>query len=75
MTRLMRSTWAGPMTSDESPGTPAEVVAEVRELLRRLDDVPWPNMDALFYMHGYDELHLAVERLLGVLEREGRPDA
>lgn len=75
MTPPVRSTWAVLMTFDDSPGTPADVVAEVRELLRRLDDVPWPDMDALFYMHGYDELHLAVERLLGVLEREGRPDA
>jgi len=63
------------MTTDESAEALAEVVAEVRELVSRLDDVPWPDMDALFYMHGYDELHLALERLLKALAREERPDA
>jgi hypothetical protein len=58
------------MTSDESPGTLPEVVNEIRELLSRLDDVPWPDMDARFYTHGYDELRLAVERLLEALTRE-----
>lgn len=69
------STWAGPMTSDEPSGTLPEVVAEVRELLSALDDVSWPDMDARFYMHGYDELHLAVERLLEALARDELPDA
>lgn len=63
------------MTSDEPPETLAEVVAEVRELLSRLDDVPWPDMDALFYMHGYDELRLAVESLLDALACEAPPGA
>jgi hypothetical protein len=63
------------MTSDESPETLAEVVAEVRELLSRLDDVPWPDMDARFYVHGYDELHLALEGLLEALASETPSDA
>lgn len=63
------------MTSDESPGTLAEVVTEVRELLCRLDDVPWPDMDALFYIHGYEELRLALESLLEALACEEPPDA
>lgn len=42
--------------------------------MRDFDDVPWPNMDVHFYMHGYDELHLALERLLEAVARD-HPDA
>lgn len=64
----------GWMESDAVPASLADVVAEVRELLCDLDEVPWPHMDAQFYMHGYDELHLALDRLLEALARE-HPDA
>lgn len=62
------------MDPDEDPSSLTDTVAEVRWLLRDLDDVPWPLMDTAFYMHGYDELHLALERLLEAIARE-HPDA
>lgn len=48
----------------------AAIIAETRQLLRHLDDVPWPQMDFRFYMHGYDELHLALERILEAVAQE-----
>ena len=63
-----------PMLPDEFPSSLTDTIAEVRRLLHDLDGVPWPQMDAAFYMHGYDELHLALERLLEAIARE-YPDA
>ncbi|OIU87841.1 hypothetical protein BFN01_07240 [Microbacterium sp. AR7-10] len=58
------------MVRDEPAPSLVEIVAETRQLLRHLDDVPWPQMDMRFYMHGYDELHLALERLLEAVAQE-----
>lgn len=62
------------MARDEPTASLAEIIAETRQLLRDLDNVPWPRMDLQFYMHGYDELHLALERLLEAITQEC-PDA
>lgn len=62
------------MPRDEPEVPLAEIVAETRQLLRHLDDVPWPRMDLQFYMYGYDELHLALEHLLEAVTQEC-PDA
>ncbi|MEJ6556247.1 hypothetical protein PQI51_14570 [Microbacterium esteraromaticum] len=52
----------------------AEIAIEARRLMDELDEVPWPQMNAFFYAHAYDELRLVLERILDALERE-RPDA
>lgn len=59
-----------PMDSHDTPSSLTDTLADVRRLMRDLDDVAWPQMDAVFYMHGYDELHLALERLLEAIARE-----
>lgn len=51
-----------------------EIATEGRRLMDELDDVPWPQMNAFFYAHAYDELRLILERILDALDRE-RPDA
>lgn len=62
------------MARDKPTTSLAAIIAETRQLLRHLDDVPWPQMDMQFYMHGYDELHLALERILEAVAQE-HPDA
>ncbi|WP_448711942.1 hypothetical protein [Microbacterium profundi] len=59
---------------DKPEASLADVIADVRELMQQLDAVPWPDMDLRFYMHGYDELRLALERLLEAVSLE-YPDA
>ncbi|WP_060921612.1 hypothetical protein [Microbacterium paraoxydans] len=58
----------------EGQSSLAEIATEARRLMEELDDVPWPQMSALFYSHAYDELRLVLERILDALELE-RPDA
>lgn len=62
------------LVDDKPEASVADVTAEVRELMQQLDEVPWPDMDLWFYMHGYDELRLALERLLEAVGLE-HPDA
>lgn len=59
-----------------TPDSAEEVIREVSELVKALDDAPLAYLTPLFYEHGYSELRLAVVSLLKVLEEHrGSPSA
>ncbi|WP_417374510.1 hypothetical protein [Glutamicibacter protophormiae] len=62
-----------PRICDEEPTSLADILSEIRDLMDNFDGVPWPQMDLFFYMHGYDELRLALDRILDAISRE-HPD-
>ena len=62
--------WLASLPRDETPLETA--IREARTLIFDLDNTPWPEMDQLFYMQGYDGLRVELEELLNAIE--GRPD-
>lgn len=50
-------------------------IAEIRTLLRDLDDTPHPEMNQFYYQHGFNELDLAVRDLLHIIDAGLRPSA
>lgn len=54
----------------DGTGSLPEIAMEARRLMGTFDAVPWPQMNAFFYMHAYEEFHLLLEQLLDALERE-----
>ena len=73
------------MTPDEddsqigwSPDTPGAIesrIAEIRSTISSLDDTSPADMSKFYYMHGFNELDLAVRDLLRIVEslREQHP--
>jgi hypothetical protein len=67
---------AGPMNGgddlDESDETPelADVIDELRSLLRAFDNVEPAVMDERFYIHAYNELDLAGRTIIDAFDRE-----
>ena len=55
----------GPPTDPESA---AARIAEIRELLQAFDDTPHTDMTQLYYLHGFNELDLAVRDLLHIID-------
>ena len=49
------------------PESAAARIAEIRTLLRDLDDTPHLEMTQLYYQHGFNELDLAVRDLLHII--------
>ena len=66
------------MTADEddsqigwSPDTPGAIdsrIAEIRSTISSFDSTSPADMSVLFYMHGFNELDLAVRDLLQIVE-------
>ena len=66
------------MTADEadspfgwSPDTPGAVesrIAEIRDIISPLDSASPADMSEFFYVHGFNELDLAVRDLLRIVE-------
>ena len=66
------------MTADEddspfgwSPDTPGAIesrIAEIRSTIESLDSTSPADMSVFFYMHGFNELDLAVRDLLQIVE-------
>ena len=66
------------MTSDEddwqlgwSPDTPGAIesrIGEIRSTIESLDSTSPADMTVFFYMHGFNELDLAVHDLLRIVE-------
>ncbi len=48
----------------------AAVIDELRSLLRAFDDVRPSDMDERFYLHAYNELHLAGRTIVDAFDRE-----
>ena len=46
-------------------------VREAREVLADLDDTPPLNMDLMFFMQAYDEIHMHLEELLAAVDEVG----
>ena len=46
-------------------------VREAREVIADLDDTPPSNMDQMFYMQAYDDLHMHLEELLTAIDEAG----
>lgn len=49
-------------------------VREAREVIADLDDTPPSNMDLMFFMQAYDELHMHLEELLEALRSQTSPE-
>lgn len=60
----------------EAQRSPAERIAEIRDLLKDLDNTSHWDMTPLFYTHGYFELEMAVRDLLSIIDAgiPGQPD-
>lgn len=43
-------------------------IAEIRALIHDLDDTPHTEMTGLYYLHGFNELDLAVRDLLHIID-------
>ena len=50
------------------PESAAARIAEIRTLLRDLDDTPHREMTQFYYLHGFNELDLAVRDLLHIID-------
>lgn len=50
------------------PESAAERIADIRTLVRDLDDTPPAVMTPLYYQHGFHELDLAVRDLLHIID-------
>jgi len=70
-----RGTGRRPPNVPRSLPTPSAeaTVREVTALVEGFDDVPPRELSARFYQHGYEELRLAVDALLGVIASPARP--
>lgn len=51
-----------------NPESAAERIADIRTLVRDLDDTPPGEMTPLYYQHGFNELDLAVRDLLHIID-------
>ena len=55
------------------PSPDEEIILEVLQMLRLLDDTPPGQMNGIFYQHWFEELNIATRALLRILGRE--PDS
>jgi len=49
-------------------------IREAHQLVTDFDNAERPGMDAMFYVHGYNELRIAIEELLGALGTPNDPE-
>lgn len=50
-------------------------VREAREVIAHLDDTTPSNMDLMFFMQAYDELHMHLEELLAAVDEVGHANS
>lgn len=50
-----------------------ERISEIQDTVNALNDTPWPQMTEMWYVHGFNELMMAVGDLLDIVHKhEGR---
>ena len=59
--------WPPPSLHVLPASAASDTAREVTALVKAFDNVPLPDLTALFYQHGYEELRLAVDALLAVI--------